>query len=108
MPPTFIASFSFCTSEWYPPWTVCTVIEVIGLIGIFQDSLISLLPRVVELVGDHGIPIIAAGGIVDEHGYVAALALGAQGIALGTRYVKFDNSEGSGGSLVWVNLCEDE
>ncbi|CAI0375810.1 unnamed protein product [Linum tenue] len=34
-----------------------------------------------------GIPVIAAGGIVDARGYVAALALGAQGICLGTRFV---------------------
>ncbi|KAF2320364.1 hypothetical protein GH714_027290 [Hevea brasiliensis] len=42
---------------------------------IGQESLISLLPRVVDLVSDHGIPVIAAGGIVDARGYVAALAL---------------------------------
>ena len=51
----------------------------------FQDGLISLLPRVVDLVGDHDIPVIAAGGIVDARGYVAALALGAKGICMGTR-----------------------
>lgn len=55
--------------------------------GNLQDALISLLPRVVELVQGRDIPIIAAGGIVDERGYVASLALGAQGIAMGTRYV---------------------
>ena len=41
---------------------------------------------VVDLVGDQEIPVIAAGGIVDARGYVAALALGAQGICLGTRF----------------------
>jgi len=51
-----------------------------------QEGLIPLLPRVVDLVSDSGIPIIAAGGIVDGRGYVAALALGAQGVCLGTRY----------------------
>lgn len=45
----------------------------------------ALLPRVVDLVAGSNIPIIAAGGIVDARGYVAALALGAQGICLGTR-----------------------
>ncbi|XWS39747.1 hypothetical protein CRYUN_Cryun18bG0080800 [Craigia yunnanensis] len=53
----------------------------------FQDGLISLLPRVVDLVGDHDIPVIAAGGIVDARGYVAALALGAKGICMGTRFL---------------------
>lgn len=49
--------------------------------------MISLLPRVVDLVSDSDIPVIAAGGIVDGRGYVAALALGAHGICLGTRFV---------------------
>ena len=48
--------------------------------------MISLVPRVVDLVGDKDIPVIAAGGIVDARGYVAALALGAQGVCLGTRF----------------------
>lgn len=60
------------------------------LIG--QDSLFSLVPRVVDLVRDRGIPVIAAGGIVDERGYVAALALGAQGVALGTRFLATEES----------------
>ncbi|KAK7302537.1 hypothetical protein RJT34_13429 [Clitoria ternatea] len=59
---------------------------------IGQDGLISLVPMVVDLVGDRGIPIIAAGGIVDARGYVAALALGAQGICLGTRFVATEES----------------
>ncbi|KAL3515523.1 hypothetical protein ACH5RR_022425 [Cinchona calisaya] len=59
---------------------------------IGQDALISLLPRVVELVQGRDIPIIAAGGIVDERGYVASLALGAQGIAMGTRFLATDES----------------
>ncbi|KAB2035817.1 hypothetical protein ES319_D04G178800v1 [Gossypium barbadense] len=52
-----------------------------------QDGLISLLPRVVDAVADHDIPVIAAGGIVDARGYVAALALGAKGICMGTRFL---------------------
>ncbi|KAL4614841.1 uncharacterized protein LOC142642956 isoform X1 [Castanea sativa] len=52
-----------------------------------KEGLISFLPRVVDLVGDKDIPVIASGGIVDARGYVAALALGAQGVCLGTRFV---------------------
>ncbi|EEF36540.1 (3aS,4S,5R,7aS)-5-hydroxy-7a-methyl-1-oxo-octahydro-1H-indene-4-carboxyl-CoA dehydrogenase [Ricinus communis] len=59
---------------------------------IGQEGLISLLPRVVDLVGDRGIPVIAAGGIVDARGYVAALALGAKGVCLGTRFVATEES----------------
>ncbi|KAI3445749.1 hypothetical protein Pfo_002414 [Paulownia fortunei] len=59
---------------------------------IGQDGLITLLPRVVDLVRGRDIPLIAAGGIVDERGYVAALALGAQGVALGTRFLATEES----------------
>ncbi|EOX98749.1 Aldolase-type TIM barrel family protein isoform 3, partial [Theobroma cacao] len=52
---------------------------------IGQEGLISLLPQVVDLVGDRDIPVIAAGSIVDARGYVAALTLGAKGICMGTR-----------------------
>ncbi|KAK6945761.1 Nitronate monooxygenase [Dillenia turbinata] len=57
-----------------------------------RDGLISLLPRVVDLVGNRDIPVIASGGIVDARGYVAALALGAQGIAMGTRFIATNES----------------
>jgi NAD(P)H-dependent flavin oxidoreductase YrpB (nitropropane dioxygenase family) len=45
----------------------------------------ALVPQVVDLAG--GIPVIAAGGIADGRGLVAALALGAQGVIMGTRFV---------------------
>jgi len=43
-----------------------------------------LVPQVVNVVD---IPVIAAGGIADGRGLVAALALGAQGIQMGTRFI---------------------
>ncbi|XP_038995911.1 NADH:quinone reductase-like isoform X3 [Hibiscus syriacus] len=75
-------------------WGECSkelVIEAhnAGVNVVPQDALISLLPRVVDLVGDHDIPIIAAGAIVDARGYVAALALGAKGICMGTSFCRF-------------------
>jgi nitronate monooxygenase len=45
---------------------------------------IALLPQVVDAVR---VPVVAAGGIADGRGLVAALALGASGILLGTRFV---------------------
>jgi len=51
-----------------------------------QVGLLTLVPAVVDAVKGYKIPVIAAGGIVDGRGYVAALALGAQGICMGTRY----------------------
>ena len=43
-----------------------------------------LIPQVVDAVD---IPVIAAGGIADGRGLVAALALGAQAIQMGTRFI---------------------
>lgn len=43
-----------------------------------------LVPRIVDAVG---IPVIAAGGFGDGRGLAAALALGAEGIAMGTRFM---------------------
>lgn len=45
---------------------------------------LALVPQVVDAVR---VPVVAAGGIADGRGLVAALALGAQGVLLGTRFV---------------------
>ena len=45
---------------------------------------LALVPQVVDAVR---IPVLAAGGIVDGRGMVAALALGAQGVVVGTRFI---------------------
>src|SRR5439155_3227321 len=45
-----------------------------------------LLPQVVDALAPQGIPVIAAGGFFDGRGLVAALAYGAGGIAMGTRF----------------------
>ena len=44
----------------------------------------SLVPQVVEHVN---IPVVAAGGVMDGRGLVAALALGAQGVQMGTKFL---------------------
>ena len=44
----------------------------------------ALVPQVADAVK---IPIIAAGGIADGRGFIAALALGAEGVQMGTRFV---------------------
>lgn len=48
---------------------------------------ISTLPLVPQVVDAVKIPVIAAGGIVDGRGMVAALALGAEGVQMGTRFM---------------------
>ena len=53
-----------------------------------------LLPQVVDAVP--GLPVIAAGGFFDGRGLVAALAYGAVGIAMGTRFLLTSDSTVSG------------
>ncbi|MFH1087382.1 MAG: enoyl-[acyl-carrier-protein] reductase FabK [Chloroflexota bacterium] len=53
-----------------------------GHIG--ETTTMSLVPQTVDAVK---IPVIAAGGIGDARGLVAALSLGAQGIQMGTRFI---------------------
>jgi NAD(P)H-dependent flavin oxidoreductase YrpB (nitropropane dioxygenase family) len=54
-----------------------------GHVG-WQASL-ALIPMVVDAVAPR--PVLAAGGIADGRGLVAALALGADGVLLGTRFL---------------------
>ncbi|MGI6368359.1 MAG: DUF561 domain-containing protein [Anaerolineae bacterium] len=56
--------------------------EAGGHVGMVTT--ITLVPQVAEAVR---IPVVAAGGIADGRGLAAALALGASGIQMGTRFV---------------------
>ncbi len=53
-----------------------------GHIG--ELTTMALVPQVADAVE---IPVLAAGGIADSRGIVAALALGAQGVQMGTRFI---------------------
>ncbi len=55
-----------------------------GHLGRNDTSTLVLIPQVVDAVS---IPVIASGGIGDGRGLMAALALGAEGIEMGTRFV---------------------
>ncbi len=46
----------------------------------------ALVPQVVDAVGDQ-VPVVAAGGIFDGRGLAASLALGADGVWIGTRFI---------------------
>lgn len=58
-------------------------------------STMVLVPQVVDAVTPR--PVVAAGGIADGRGLAAALALGAQGVNVGTRFIASDEAELSEG-----------
>jgi enoyl-[acyl-carrier protein] reductase II len=55
-----------------------------GIQGFQGASTVVLTPAVADAVD---VPVIAAGGIGDSRGYRAALALGAEGVQVGTRFI---------------------
>jgi enoyl-[acyl-carrier protein] reductase II len=51
-----------------------------------QVATIALVPQVVDAVGAQ-VPVVAAGGLFDGRGLAASLALGADGVWIGTRFI---------------------
>ena len=49
-----------------------------------EVTTMALVPQVVDAVA---VPVVAAGGIADGRGFAAALALGAEGVQIGTRFL---------------------
>jgi enoyl-[acyl-carrier protein] reductase II len=69
-----------------------------------ESSTMVLVPLVADQVR---IPLVAAGGIADRRGYRAALALGAQGVQIGTRFIA---SEEAPAPQIWkeaILACGD-
>lgn len=64
-------------------------VEAAARVGPNELPLFSLIPQVADAVS---IPVVAAGGISDARGVVAAFALGAEGVQLGTRFVAVDEN----------------
>lgn len=62
--------------------------EAGGHVG--EISTMCIVPMIADVVDK---PVIAAGGIVDGRGFLAALALGAEGIQVGTRFVCSEECE---------------
>ncbi|MBI2863946.1 MAG: DUF561 domain-containing protein [Chloroflexi bacterium] len=58
--------------------------EAGGHNGPDETTTMVLVPQIVDAVK---IPVIAAGGIGDARGFLAALALGAEGVQIGTRFI---------------------
>lgn len=65
--------------------------EAGGHNGFEEITTMALVPQVVDEVD---IPVIAAGGIADSRGFIAALALGAKGIQMGTRFAATPEAQG--------------
>ena len=55
-----------------------------------ERALFALLPAIKDIAGQ--VPVLAAGGIADRRGYDAAMALGADGVLIGTRFSASDEA----------------
>jgi enoyl-[acyl-carrier protein] reductase II len=58
-----------------------------------QVASFPLVPQIVDAVGAR-VPVVAAGGIFDGRGLAAALALGADGVWIGTRFIATPEARG--------------
>lgn len=65
----------------------CDAVICQGGEGGGHTGLVGTLPLVAQAVEAVKIPVIAAGGLYDGRGLAAALALGAQGVWMGTRFI---------------------
>jgi enoyl-[acyl-carrier protein] reductase II len=65
----------------------CDIVVAQGTEAGGHTGQIATMPLVPLIVDAVKIPVVAAGGIFDGRGLVAALALGAQGIWMGTRFI---------------------
>ena len=74
-------------AEWGVDAVIAQGTEGGGHTGVVPTSL--LIPQVLDAVD---LPVIAAGGFVDGRGLAAALAWGADGIAMGTRFLLTSDS----------------
>ena len=55
-----------------------------GAMGMLDVSTLALVPRVVE---ELDLPVVGGGGVGDGRGFLALLALGAEGVIMGTRFL---------------------
>ncbi|MGF7088240.1 nitronate monooxygenase [Kroppenstedtia sanguinis] len=60
--------------------------------GTYEQGMVGTLALVPQLVDRIGLPVIAAGGIMDGRGLAASLALGAAGVQMGTAFLTCSES----------------
>ena len=65
----------------------CDAVICQGAEGGGHTGLVGTMPLVAQAVEAVSIPVVAAGGLHDGRGLAAALALGAQGVWMGTRFI---------------------
>jgi len=70
-----------------------------SLVGTF-----AFVPQVVDAVG---VPVIAAGGIADRRGVAAAFALGAEGVQVGTAFLRTRQSAATAGHRAAISAAAD-
>jgi nitronate monooxygenase len=70
-----------------------------------QPGTFALVPQVADSVK---VPVIAAGGIADGRGIVAAFALGAAGVQIGTAYLRCPESKVIGPARIALAQATDE
>ncbi|MEV7874263.1 nitronate monooxygenase [Microbacterium sp. NPDC089188] len=70
-----------------------------SLVGTF-----ALVPQVVDAVS---VPVIAAGGIADRRGVAAAFALGAEGVQVGTSFLRTRQSAATAGHRAAISTAAD-
>jgi enoyl-[acyl-carrier protein] reductase II len=70
----------------------CDAVICQGGEGGGHTGLVGTMPFVAQAVDAVKIPVIAAGGLYDGRGLAAALALGAQGVWMGTRFIAASES----------------
>jgi enoyl-[acyl-carrier protein] reductase II len=69
---------------------------------------LALVPQVVDAVGD-SVPVVAAGGLFDGRGLAASLALGADGVWIGTRFIATPEARAVNGYKdTLVSIREDD
>jgi len=77
--------WSTSAMHWLPRTRARTALQVTGHEAAAHGGLVTSLVLVPAIVKKVKIPVVAIGGFADGKGFVAALALGAEAVGMGTR-----------------------
>lgn len=82
----------------------CDAVICQGAEGGGHTGLVGTMPLIAQAVEAVKIPVVGAGGLYDGRGLAAALALGAQGVWMGTRFIA--STEAHAGDLYRQTIVE--